>query len=91
MLNNEKKPFKDQLEHSIPLSKERINGLFYKTFSSGKKIKENDVILFAYNLNESNDDNVDVDFIRLSPEEINDYEYNPDTIEKIIPTIIRKK
>jgi hypothetical protein len=80
------KIFEEQIKSSIPLSLERINNLTNKTFSSGKPIKENDIILFAYK-HIKLDGEVKVELIRISEDEIHEYEYDENTINNVIPTI----
>ena len=80
------KIFEEQIKSSIPLSLERINNLTNKTFSSGKPIKENDIILFAYKYIKL-DGEVKVELIRISEDEIHEYEYDENTINNVIPTI----
>jgi hypothetical protein len=90
-----KKLFQVQIENSTPINQIGMDCLAYKTYESGKEIKENDTILYAFKESEPYDkegvSNVDVDIITLCLDEIDMYEYDPESIDNVIPIIIKKK
>lgn len=84
--------FKKQLKENKPISLEKINELKHKNFSSGRSIKENDVILYALDHvleNIDNENRINVTLITLHPDEINHYQYDENTINNFMPIIKR--
>lgn len=82
--------FKKQLEVTTPLTASKIEKIQSKTTNLGNLIKENDVLLYAFNVI-TEENQLSMNLILLTKDEIDLYEYDEDSITEYIPKIIKIK